>query len=217
VDRLRPASLASYAVADASAGSRAWLDEALSDATALVDLRRLRIAFARAGRLFDDAPLLAEGAPVGWTRRDAVRAALLDAALALARASDAVGLVDALLRRGEIGEQESVLRALPILADPARFVALAIDACRTNAASVFAAVACDNPYPARHFPQHAFNQLVLKAIFLGLPVIRVVGLAERATPELARMVAAYASERRAAGRPVPEDVGLVLQLAQERT
>jgi hypothetical protein len=39
----------------------------------------------------------------------------------------------------------------------------------------------------------------------------VHGLAERTTPELVRMVEAYASERRAAGRPVPDDAKLVIR------
>ena len=46
----------------------------------------------------------------------------------------------------------------------------------------------------------------MKAIFNGLSLRRVLGLAERNNAELRRMVEAYASERRAAGRPVPEDV-----------
>jgi hypothetical protein len=76
--------------------------------------------------------------------------------------------------------------------------------------TVFRAIACDNPYPAAHFPEASFNQMVLKAVFVGAPVSRIVGLSRRATPELRRMAEDYASERRAAGRAVPEDVTLVL-------
>jgi len=42
-----------------------------------------------------------------------------------------------------------------------------------------------------------------------VPLARMIGLAERTTHELVRMVEAYASERRAAGRPVPGDVALI--------
>ena len=51
---------------------------------------------------------------------------------------------------------------------------------------------------------------LMKAIFNGVPLGRVVGLSGRLGPELRRMAGAYASERRAAGRPVPADVDLVL-------
>ena len=56
---------------------------------------------------------------------------------------------------------------------------------------------------------HRGHQMVLKALFVGAPVARIVGLAERTTDELVRMVEAYASERRAAGRPVPDDAKLI--------
>jgi hypothetical protein len=75
--------------------------------------------------------------------------------------------------------------------------------------SVFEAIACENPYPMQHFPEHNYNQMVLKAFFTGVAVQRIDGLAARRSPELVRMAEAYASERRAAGRSVPSDIGLV--------
>lgn len=114
-----------------------------------------------------------------------------------------------LLRRGEVRERQAVLRVLAALPEPARYVEAAIDcAHRSNIESVFSALACDNDF-VRHLPEAAFNQLVLKALFVGAPVARIVGLAERTTPELVRMVDAYASERRAAGREVPADAELI--------
>jgi len=77
--------------------------------------------------------------------------------------------------------------------------------------TVFEAIACDNAFPARQFADAALFQMVLKALFVGAPLARVDGLRERTTPELVRMVEAYASERRAAGRPVPEDAKLVIR------
>jgi hypothetical protein len=44
-----------------------------------------------------------------------------------------------------------------------------------------------------------------------VPVSRILGLERRKTPELRRMAADYASERRAAGRPVPADIHLAMQ------
>jgi hypothetical protein len=64
----------------------------------------------------------------------------------------------------------------------------------------------------RCFPEHNFNQLVLKAFFTGVAVARIEGLAARRSPELTRMALAYASERRAAGRSVPADLDLVTGL-----
>jgi hypothetical protein len=75
---------------------------------------------------------------------------------------------------------------------------------------VFQAIACENSYPASHFAEPNFNQLVIKAFFTGIAVRRIAGLEERKTAELRRMAADYASERRAAGRSVPGDIDLVL-------
>lgn len=171
----------------------AWVSEQLE---ACADPLRLRVAFARAARALGDPRSV-----------DLGRAALV--ASAFERTEDPA-LVEQLYRSGELGEQRSVLRMLGQLPQPERFTSLAIEACRTNARSVFAAIACDNSFAATHFPEPAFNQLVLKTLFLGLPVATIVGLADRASPELRRMVEGYASERRAAGRSVSSDVDLIL-------
>lgn len=139
------------------------------------------------------------------------RRRLLLTALEALPAERHVTVVEELYRTGEIREREALLRALPGLPGPGRFVRVAVEAVRENALSVIEAIACENPYPAAHFPEEAFNQMVLKCLFCGIALARVVGLAERRTPELRRMVAGYASERRAAGRAVPADVALVIE------
>jgi hypothetical protein len=162
-----------------------WLDEQLGDPA------KLRVAFAAAGRKLG-------------ARAETGRVALLVAVKADA------ALVRELYRRGDVGERQAVLRALPVL-DDAGHVDTAIDACRTNVQTVFEAIACDNAYPAKYFADAAYFQMVLKALFIGAPVGRIVGLDARTTDELVRMVEAYASERRAAGRPVPDDAKLVMR------
>lgn len=192
----------------------AWLMEQL-----VFDPAKFHAAFAGAGRRLGKAPIdqrdaerLARAA-VPWSPAagadECGRAALVLAAVGALDAADHVPLVRDLIRRGEVRERQAVLRVLAGLPDPARFVDVAIDTCRTNVQSVFEAIACDNAYPSRHFPDPAFHQMVLKALFIGAPVGRVVGLAERTTDELVRMVDAYVSERVAAGRPIPNDVRLI--------
>lgn len=145
-----------------------------------------------------------------WSRHDAARALLL-----LSRASQLgdQACVDAALAcftAGDAAEQESWLRAVTLLPLPEQFTPQVIDACRTNILPVFRAVALGNPFPSRYFPELNFNQLVLKALFNGVPLAGIVGLPQRRNAELARMAGDYAAERRAAGRTVPEDIGLAL-------
>jgi hypothetical protein len=148
--------------------------------------------------------------PRGWGTDELGRTLLLQAALAGRLPEAHASLVNELFVTGDLRERQAVLRALPHLPAPERFIAVGVEAVRNNAVSVIEAIACDNPFPGRHFPEEAFNQMVLKCLFVELPLSRVHGLAKRVTPELRRMVDAYASERRAAGRPVPADTALVL-------
>jgi hypothetical protein len=182
---------------------------------------RFRAAYARAARLLGAAGaarISPEGALVElgrphWTLLDWTRAALLCRALANQVPAGRPALVLTLFEGGEIGEQESLLRTLALLPGGGEFLETALLACRTNALRIFEAIACENAYPQTFFPEPAFNQMVLKTVFLEISVSRIEGLTHRSTPELARMARAYASERSAAGRPVPEDIDIITRAA----
>lgn len=148
-----------------------------------------------------------------WGIDELARAAMLAAAAARLPADRAEALVSECFFRGDNRERQAVLRVLPWLPEPARYLPLAVESCRTNVLTVFEAIACDNVYPLRHFPDANFHQLVLKALFMGAPLARVIGLDQRVTPELLRMAEDYAAERRAAGRPIPDDLTLLLSLS----
>jgi hypothetical protein len=133
------------------------------------------------------------------------RAALLCCA-AEALTVDAPAFVAECYRQGDDREKRAVLRALPALPEPARFVDVGVLACRTSLDNVFEAIACENPYPRDHFSDNHFNQMVLKAVFVGVALERIAGVRDRTTPDLVRMANDYAAERRAAGRSVPADL-----------
>lgn len=147
-----------------------------------------------------------------WTRDDAARALLLIDRRNNGHTGDAF-VADALacFEQGDAREQQSWLRALALWPEARAFLPSAIEACRTNIIPVFEALACENPYPAAHFPDRNFNQLVLKAMFNSIELSRIPGLAERRNAELSRMARDYAAERTAAGRSVPADIDLALK------
>ncbi|HSN98566.1 MAG TPA: EboA domain-containing protein [Candidatus Nanopelagicales bacterium] len=147
----------------------------------------------------------------GWPLDQLGRVAMLAIASTRLAPSEIEHVIADVHRQGESRERQALLRALPLMLMPERFVGVAIDACRTNELPVFEAIACENPYPADHFPDLHWNQLVLKALFLGVALERIVGLERRRTAELARMAEGYASERRAAGRSVPADIDRILR------
>jgi hypothetical protein len=152
--------------------------------------------------------------PEVWSLSDLLRAALLLSACAATPAAEHVSIATEAFRKGDSAERVALLRSLSLLPVPGRFVELAVEACRTHVLDVFAAIACENPFPAEHFPELNFNQLVIKALFLELPLSRVIGWRDRNNRELARMAADYEAERRAAGRSVPDDIALI-QAAKE--
>lgn len=137
------------------------------------------------------------------------RTALLLCATTHLPSEDHAEFIDELFVRGENAEREALLRTLSLLPEPGRFLSTAVEACRTNVQTVFEAIVCENPYPGHYFPELNFNQMVMKAIFTGMSLRRIVGLPARITPSLMRMAKDYARERIAAGRPVPEDIGLI--------
>jgi hypothetical protein len=121
-------------------------------------------------------------------------------------ARDLPELVEECYHRGDNRERQAIVRAMPLLPEPERFLEIGVDACRTHIQPLFEAIACENPYPAAYFPDLNFNQMVLKTLFIGVALERIAGLPGRVTPELGRMAGDYASERRAAGRSVPADI-----------
>lgn len=186
----------------------AWLRATAERLAAGEDAAGAGPAFVSAGRRVGRAPLAA-GEPLpgpddpvptdGWTVDDAARVVLL-----LAAGDPA--LTETLYREGDSREKRAVLRALPLLPDGGRFLPLALDAGRSNESDLFAALACDNPYPARHHDQRAWNQLVMKAAFVGAPLARIVGLERRCDRDLCRMALDYADQQESAGREVPPDL-----------
>jgi hypothetical protein len=139
------------------------------------------------------------------------RALLLLTACRTAPADRRVEIVDRLFRTGDNDERIDVLVTLPFLPNPADFAETAVEACRTNVRDVFTAIACENEFPARWFSDAAFNQMVMKALFSSVDLSRVRGLSVRVNPELRRMAADYAAERRAANRSVPSDIATYLE------
>ncbi len=202
---------------------RRWLDGATATAR-LRDPNRLCASFTAASRQAGTGLLslsavertqianLAPGLSCDhWTLADAARAVLLLAAAAASDddemfASHALGCFE----NGDAHEQQSWLRAIALLPRPERFTSVAVEACRSHIQPLFESVACENPFPAAHFSDRQFNQMVLKAMFTGVRLDRIVGLAQRVNADLSRMARDYAAERRAAGRPVPADLSLAL-------
>jgi hypothetical protein len=199
--------------APALAVLRAALDAALGERGVALDAELARIAeqptalhrlFPAAGRRYGRA--LLPGAPAGWRVEDAVRTIWLRAAALPPEPLAAEVLL--LYRHGDAAERRGVLRALPYLPLGPGALEVVHDALRTNDDRLIAAAM--GPYAQRHLDQRHWRQAVLKCLFTGVPLSAVAGLADRQDGELAALAEGFATERRAAGRPVPPDTALLL-------
>ena len=142
--------------------------------------------------------------PRAWSADQAARVLLV-----LALEADVARLarcLDQLCNTADVSELAAFYRGLPLYPDQPRYVARATEGLRTNMKNVFEAIAHRNPYASEQFPEAAWNQMVLKALFVGSPLWPIVGLDRRGNPELARMLCDYAHERWSAGRPVSPEL-----------
>ena len=186
----------------------AWLDEAVKGVAAGSLDRDLFAAFAAAPRQVGRGDLPARALhspshPVVWTRDQAARTMLL---LARPHDADFVPALDRLFGAADLAELVCLYQALPLLPFPERHAARAAEGVRSNMLPVFQAMAVGNPYPSRWLDEGAWNQMVVKAVFVGCSLHGIVGLDQRANPALAQMLVDYARERRVAGRPVAPDL-----------
>ena len=102
----------------------------------------------------------------------------------------------------DVDEQVTLYAALPLLPYPQVLVSRAAEGIRTNITDVFDSIALNNPYPHDFLDEAAWNQMVLKAVFMQRPLYRIYGADDRANPELAKMLIDFAHERWAADREV---------------
>jgi hypothetical protein len=139
-----------------------------------------------------------------WTVDQAARVLLL-----LATGADGevfVTRLDQLCATADVDELVAFYRGLPLYPDAPRHRARAAEGVRSNMKVVFEAVVHHNPYPAEQLPDEAWNQMVLKALFVSSPLHPIHGLDQRANPQLARMMSDYAHERWAARRSISPEL-----------
>ena len=141
--------------------------------------------------------------PRPWSLADAARVLVL---LETASTGDFAARFEDLCRNAEVGELIAFYRGLPLYPQPQALVAQAGEGLRSNMRAVFEAVAHASPYPREVFDDARWNQMVLKALFVGSRLSPIQGLDARANAELAGILCDYAHERWAAGRAVSPEL-----------
>jgi len=201
-----------------SPDAMAWFDAELDRQQSGTDERRLALALGLAGRKLGRAELSLPAAdlaaarrlragwqPERWGADEAARVALL---LATWRGDEAAfaARIDKLCAGAEVAELVAYLKGFAVFPAPAALERRAREGVRASMRPPFEAIACHNPYPFNYFDEAAWNQMVVKCVFVGAPIDAIVGLHERRNPELVQMLRDFGDERRAAGRPLPNVV-----------
>lgn len=199
---------------------RGWprLEQSLHELNTSFSNRRFFQLFALCPRWFEQHPSVAVESSPEWERLDphgVVRGwqypqlarllVLLHVATGQTRAHY-VASVNELYKTADVNELILLGRSLAFLPDAAAFLERARESARSNIVPVFSALAHRNDYARNFFDTVAWNQLILKAAFLAVPIWSIPGLKERNNPELVTMLRHYVSERQAANRSLPWDL-----------
>ena len=143
--------------------------------------------------------------PTNWTLEQAGRTILL-LSLTAENASNYLAALDKIIGAADVGEAIAFYQSLVLLPYPEKFQLRAAEGIRSNMTSVFNAVALNNPYPAKYLDDLAWNQMVLKALFVGSPLKLIYGLERRNNQQLSQMLVDYACERLSANRTVSSEL-----------
>lgn len=185
-----------------------WIDQ-----KSMMDLKGLSLAFVMCPRFISKATISEPSLILpgwnfqAWSLDRLVRVYFLS--LMAEKSVDEQAYIrqmNMLFDTAEMNEAVALYSAMPVLAYSDQWILRATDAVRSNIGIVFDAIAFGNPYPAIHFSELAWNQLVLKCIFNDKPIHRIFGLMERNNAPLVQTLSDFAHERWAAGRRVPSQV-----------
>lgn len=214
----RMSLLSGWLASRLSPEQKAWLEDRLDRIKKAPEGPSLTMAIGLAPRKLGKADLCLEDAemevavtqrngldPRGWSVDQAARTLFVLASFD----GDDTAFAERfgrLLTHSEVSEHIALMRGLPLYPAAEQLVPIAAEGLRSNVQPVFEAVAHANPFPRETFSVNQWNQMVLKALFIGSRLAPIQGLDARRNADLAGMLIDYAHERWAAGRPVSPEL-----------
>jgi len=194
---------------------RSWLKQQLEKLTDGFRERDFYLAFSACARHLsqevvdfkhEDLPEIEQAYPnfraKSWTRDELARIILM-CALPLDQNQ---AVLKRLLGAADYRETVVIYKGIYFLENAESYVAQAREGLRTNMVGVFDAIALDNPFPYDYLSEDAWNQMVLKAMFMERPMYRVFRIEDRKNAALAEIFLDYSEERRSAHRSVSPEL-----------
>jgi hypothetical protein len=137
-----------------------------------------------------------------WTKQDLVRSVLM---MVLDVASNK-SRITTLFEIAEMHELIGLYRGLFLLKNAKEFSICVEEGIRTNMVNVFDAIIAGNPFAKTYLEEWAWNQLVLKALFLDRNLYTIQFIDQGKNKNLAGMLQDYVKERWAANRTISPEI-----------
>lgn len=183
-----------------------WWRQALDQIRQTPDIHRVMRLSSQCKQYFNDYPIPVLHNNLVWSPLRLARLLLLTQALI----QQPVDTQQTFLRQAfawlDDQEKISILKVINWLDNSGSCLDLVQQAGRTSNSQLFSAIALNNPYPARHYTERAFHQLILKSLSMNLEVQHIVGLVEHHGSVLNQLTLELIAEQIAAERPVSDDL-----------
>lgn len=187
-----------------------WLNNAISDIQSNHDSQDTQLLLsAMASRKLTSKTI--HNLHGTWNIDEAARIILLQTYIDSVQ-SNRYDIVWQAYRIGDENEKTAYIKGLCNLDPEGELLDIALHTGRTNNVNLFSAIALHNPYPGKYYDNRAFEQLVLKALFLGLNIIHIKSLQQRLHSDLSNKCMDLVRERLAADRSPPNSIWLAIDI-----
>ena len=115
-------------------------------------------------------------------------------------------ILNEILQTADLQESIALTKALPILPYSHNYLSLGKSILRTNIQPLFESMVHYNPYPVTFFDENTWNQMILKTIFIKVPLYPILHIDSRINKRLKDMLIDFAKECQSAEREVTPEL-----------
>lgn len=142
-----------------------------------------------------------------WTKQELVRVVLM----INLETSKNKEILEAFFETAEMQELVAFFKGLFLLENAEEFTLSVEEGIRTNMVNVFDSFTAGNPYAITYLEEWAWNQLVLKALFLDRPLFTIHDIDKRKNQSLSEMLQDFVNERWSAFREVSPEIWRMIE------
>jgi len=137
-----------------------------------------------------------------WTKQEVARVTLM---ISL-DTSENKKILKSFFEAAEMHELIAFFKGLYLLENAEEYTSIVEEGIRTNMINVFDSFTSGNPFAKTYLKEWAWNQLILKALFLDRPLYNIQDIDKGKNKNLADMLQDYVKERWAAGRSISPEI-----------